>query len=96
MERAPTRASSTGAQTGPIVVNAPNGIFVAWTDRRDTSGVWVDPVSGTGLQLNGGRKRSLGPPDPTRSRRSPVRRTGTLFVWSGSRTDTAFVYASVW
>ena len=33
-----TVASSAGAQTGPILVNAPYGAYVAWTDRRDIVG----------------------------------------------------------
>lgn len=57
-----TVASSAGAQTGPILVNAPNGVYVAWTDRRDTSGVWANRVDSSGV-AESAIGFPVGPPD---------------------------------
>lgn len=88
-----TVASSAGAQTGPIVVNAPNGLFVAWTDRRDTSGVWVNGVDSTGV-LSSAAGVPFGPPDSsvTSLAGSTDGLGGLLLAWSDLRT----VPRSVW
>lgn len=90
-----TVASSSGAQTGPIVVNAPNGIFVAWTDRRDTSGVWVNGVDSSGT-VSSAAGVPFGPPDSSVTSLTGAADGlgGLLLAWSDLRTNPRSVWVN--
>ncbi|MFN8587448.1 MAG: FlgD immunoglobulin-like domain containing protein [Candidatus Eisenbacteria bacterium] len=90
-----TVASSAGTQAGPILVNAPNGVYVGWTDRRDTSGVWANRVDSAGV-AESAIGFPVGPPDSAVT--GPVATAdgtgGMVLAWSDLRSAPRAIFAN--
>ncbi|MCC6650410.1 MAG: T9SS type A sorting domain-containing protein [Candidatus Eisenbacteria bacterium] len=88
-------ATSPGAQTGPLLVpGGAGGLTIAWTDRRDTSGVWANRVDSTGNAASA-TGFPVGPPDSSVQGLAAASdgAGGMLLAWSDQRTSPRSIWA---